>query len=621
MQSGDGSGDLCFCVVSLLASRAQASPAAPAVVCGQHSITYAEFGVRSTALARYLRSMGATRGSIVGLLTSRSIAHAVGAAGIMKAGAAYLPLQPGDPARRVEFQLEDAGAELIVTAEGWAASLGDTSRRIVSLAPDGSLIEKGQKHPEFVADVKVDDLAYVIYTSGSTGEPKGVEITHGNLLNLIQWHCREFAVTAADRASQISSVGVDAAVWELWPYLAAGASVHVAEDTVVKDPQALRDWLVAKKITISFVPTPMAERLMELRWPSNASLRRLLTGGDILRSYPSPEVPFEVVNNYGPTECTVVATSAAVATHGSRPPLPPIGRPIANTQLHILDEEMRPVATGEAGEIWISGTGVGRGYRNRSGLTSERFGTNPFSSKDGNRIYRTGDRGRVLADGQISFLGRVDNQIKIRGFRIEPGEIEAALNEHSAVQQSAVTCLETVSGEKRLVAHVVVQAASAISSSELQRFVGERLPEHMIPTAFVRLARMPLLPSGKIDRGGLASPGPHNALLECSQRAARTVTERRLQEMVSLALKVDRVGMEDNFFMLGGHSLLAAQLMARVRDAFGVEIGLRFLFEFPTISAVAKEIERILCLRVQAMTDEEAQCFLDNDLSEAREGA
>jgi amino acid adenylation domain-containing protein len=568
-----------------------------------------------------LGGIGATHRSIVGLLANRSIAHAIGAAGIMKAGAAYLPLQPGDPARRVDFQLDNAGAELVVTAESWASSMSDTSRRIVSLAPDGSLIETGPKHPEFVSDVKIDDLAYLIYTSGSTGAPKGVEITHGNLLNLIGWHCREFAVTAADRASQISSVGVDAAVWELWPYLAAGASVHVAEDTVVKDPQALRDWLVGEKITISFVPTPMAERLMELRWPSNTSLRVLLTGGDILHSYPSPELPFAVVNNYGPTECSVVATSAAVATHGSRPPLPPIGRPIANTELHILDEEMRPVATGEAGEIWISGSGVGRGYRNRSGLTSERCGTDPFGSKDGNRIYRTGDRGRVLADGQISFLGRVDNQIKIRGFRIEPAEIEAALNEHPAIQQSVVTCPETVSGEKRLIAHVALEAASAISSSELQKFLGERLPEHMIPTAFVRLARMPLLPSGKIDRSGLASPGPHNALPECSQRAARTATERRLQEIVSLVLKADRVGMEDNFFLLGGHSLLAAQLMARVRDAFGVEIGLRFLFEFPTISAVAKEIERILCLRVEAMTEEEAQCLLDNELSEARRGA
>ncbi len=215
----------------------------------------------------------------------------------------------------------------------------------------------------------------------------------------------------------------------------------------------------------------------------------------------------------------------------------------------------------------------------------------------------------------------MDNQIKIRGFRIEPGEVEAALNEHPAVQQSVVTCLETVSGEQRLIAHVVVQAAPAISSSELQKFVGERLPEHMIPTAFVPLAPLPLLQSGKIDRSGLQPPGPHNTLPERSQRAARTATERRLEELVCGVLKVDRVGVEDNFFMLGGHSLLAAQLMARVRDAFGVEIGLRFLFESPTITEVAKEIERIVRLKVQAMTDDEAQCLLDKELSAADEGA
>jgi amino acid adenylation domain-containing protein len=594
----------------LIDACAGSDPTADAVVFGQHVISYAELEARAAALARHLPSLGATRGSVIGLLAARSIAYVVGALGIMKAGGAYLPLQLGEPDRRVDFQLDHAGTELVVAEESLAGWGGSSSRTIVRLAQDGSL-SKNEPTRSVSLSVTSEDLAYVIYTSGSTGPPKGVEVTHGNLLHLVRWHGQAFDVSAADRASLVSSIGVDAAVWELWPYLAAGATVHITDDSVAKDPEALRDWLIAEKITISFAPTPMAERLMELRWPPKTDLRILLTGGDVLHSYPSPDLPFQAVNNYGPTECTVVATSATLNGRDPGHGLPPIGRPIADTRIYVLDQEMRAVPHGEVGELWIGGAGVARGYRNRPGLTAERFMSDPFGGRNGARVYRTGDYGRILPNSQIAFMGRKDEQVKVRGFRVEPGEVEYFLTQHPAVEQSAVSLMEVAPGDKRLIAHITIQAEQAPSSTELQAFLAEYLAEHMIPSGFVQLAKFPLLPSGKIDRSALPSPDLLNALADQSHVAARTITEKRLQEIVSSLLKTENVNVSGNFFMLGGHSLLAAQLIARVRDVFGIEIGLRFLFEYPTVTAIAEEIERIVLLKVAAMTDEQAQQALE----------
>jgi amino acid adenylation domain-containing protein len=607
-------------VVSLIGACAASDATADAIVFGKHVIGYAELEARAAALARHLQSLGAMRGSVIGLLAVRSIAYVVGALGIMKVGAAYLPLQVGEPERRADFQLDGAGTELVVAEESWAGSGGSSPRTIVRLAQDGSL-SKNEETRSISRSVTSEDLAYVIYTSGSTGQPKGVEVTHRNLLHLIRWHRHAFDVTAADRASLVSSTAVDAAVWELWPYLAAGATVHIPDNVVAKDPEALRDWLIAEKITISFAPAPMAERLMELRWPPKTDLRILLTGGDVLHSYPPPDLPFKVVNNYGPTECTVVATSAALNARDPGHGLPPIGKPIADTRIYILDQGMRPVPHGEVGEIWIGGAGVARGYRNRPGLTAERFMSDPFCGGDGARVYGTGDYGRILPDGQIAFMGRKDEQVKVRGFRVEPGEVEYFLNQHPAVKQSAVSLIEVAPGNKRLIAHLTIKTEQAPSFNELQAFLGEHLAEHMIPSGFVQLAKFPLLPSGKIDRGALPPPDLLNALADQSHVAASTITEKRLQEIVSSLLKTKSVSVSDNFFMLGGHSLLAAQLIARVRDAFGIEIGLRFLFEYPTVTAIAREIERIVLLNVAAMTDEQARQALERDWAVARESS
>jgi amino acid adenylation domain-containing protein len=610
-----------YCLASLWTLESGVTPNRLAVAYGQSTVTYAELDARATALACRLSQEGAIRGSLVGLLADRSIAHIVGALGILKAGAAYLPLQPADPERRLNFELSDAGAELIVVAESCARTTGGVqARRILLLRPDGTLPRSRASRGHF-SGAEPEDLAYVIYTSGSTGRPKAVEVTHANLRNLICWHHHAFHVTAADRASWVSSVGVDASVWELWPYLAAGASVHIAEDTVAKDAEALRDWLIAERITISFAPTPLAERLMELKWPSKTELRILLTGGDTLHSYPAPNLPFQVVNNYGPTECTVVATSAPLTTSRHGTGLPPIGKPISNTRIFILDRQMKPVGSSEEGEIWIGGAGVARGYRHRPEMTAESFRPNPLAGEPGERVYRTGDRGRWLPDGQIAFLGRTDKQIKIRGFRVEPGEIEFLLDQHPAVEQSSVNLWEPVPGEKRLIAHVVLKKdARRPSSQELQAFLGEHLPEYSVPVGFVGIRKLPLLESGKIDRSALRPPGPQNRLSEDSFARAETILERKVEEIASSLLGGETVSVEDNFFMRGGHSLLATQLIARVRDVFGVDISLRFLFEFPTVRAIAAEIERIVRLKLQAMTDEEAQYFLDHAFALVREG-
>jgi amino acid adenylation domain-containing protein len=581
-----------LCAPALVSRRARLIPTAAAVTSGAQTITYEVLEARSNALGAHLRSLGVARDVVVGLCMQRSVAFVVGALGIMKAGGAYLPLDPSHPADRLAFQLDDAGGAVIVSAESGAARAGAMSRRIVPLADDGTLLDEPGLGPA-QAEVRPEDLAYVIYTSGSTGRPKGVEITHAGLANLIEWHCAAFAVTENDRASHLAAVSFDAAVWELWPYLAVGASVHVGDDTVSRDPAALKAWLLAEGITIGFVPTPTAERLMEFSWPPETPLKIVLTGADRLRTYAPPAMPFHLVNNYGPTECTVVATSGVVPVSHDRHGLPPIGYPIANATVYVVDDGGRLVPPGEEGEIWIGGRGVARGYRNLAALTAEKFLPNPFDPADGGRVYRTGDLGRVLPDGQIAFVGRIDEQIKIRGFRVEPGEVETVLDEHPAVRESAVVVRDVGGGNWALCAYVVPAAGTGVSAGELRGFAAKRLPEYMIPTTFAALTALPLNASGKIDRSALRSGALGDALRDVPYALPTTMTEDRLVRIVGLVLNLDRVSVDDDFFQLGGHSLLGTQLIARLYETFGVNVGLRALFGSPTIAALAAEVDRL----------------------------
>ena len=575
----------------LVARRAAENPEALAVSAGAEILSYGELDNRANRLAWYLRSLGVGTDVVVGLCLPRCLNMVVGTLGILKAGGAYVPMDPAWPPDRVAFVLEEAQSPAVITNASLVRQIPLGKQVIVDLAAPQL---RAQSEGPPVAKIRGDDLAYVIYTSGSTGQPKGVEISHGGLANLASWHRQAFSVTSADRASHLAGLSFDAAVWELWPYLAAGASVHLVDELARNSAELLQDWLVAHKITISFVPTPLAEDLLRVKWPPNTALRIMLTGGDTLHHYPPASLPFVLVNNYGPTECTVVATSGAIPPDGHDGTLPPIGRPIVNTHIYVLDEQLLPVAPGTVGEIYIAGAGLARGYRNQPDLTAQKFVSDPFSPKPGGRLYRTGDLARLLPDGQITFVGRVDEQIKIRGFRIEPNEIVCALNQHPVVRESVVLAREDSSGDKRLVAYLVLEPDSDVTPKSLRSHLRSRLPEYMLPSAFVRLEAFPLTPNGKIDRVALPAPDPANTLHEELSEDPPTRTQQRVIEILAALLGHEKIGLRDDFFLLGGHSLLAAQLIARVRETFRVELALRMVFDAPTVVALAEEIERLV---------------------------
>jgi amino acid adenylation domain-containing protein len=574
-------------VAESVASQASLKPEATALASASAVLTYRDLEERANALAAHLRDLGVGPDVVVGLCAPRSPGMIVGALGILKAGGAYLPMDPTNPAARLAFMLHDAKTSLVVAEQSAKDRLPQGEYQIIDLDGAGSTqLSTGPRET-----VTPENLAYVIYTSGSTGRPKGVEISHRSLLNLVEWHQRTFHVSPADRASQVAKVGFDAAVWEIWPYLTAGASLHIPEDETVNDSESLLDWLLTQRITKSFIPTPMAERLLTMRWPSNASLRIMLTGADILHVSPPPGLPFELVNNYGPTECTVVTTSGPVPPNGQADRLPPIGRPIANTQVYILNESGKQAAEGEEGELYIGGAGLARGYRNRPELTAERFVPNPF--KAGEQLFRTGDRVKILPDRQIAFLGRMDEQVKVRGYRVEPNEVAAALNAHPDVMQSVVVGREFAPGDNRLIGYLVSAADFTPTPTDLRQFLAARLPDYMVPSAFVTLDALPLTPNGKVDRDALPIPDETNTLRDNTHTLPRTETEKTVAAILTRLLGLERVDVHENFFSLGGHSLLGAQLVARVRAAFGVEMPLRVLFEAPTVAGLSAEIDHL----------------------------
>jgi amino acid adenylation domain-containing protein len=574
-------------VPQALASQTADSPDSLAVIDATLTLTYRELDRRAGLLADALRAFDVGPDTVVGICLDRSAAFVVAALGVLQAGAAYLPLDPATPPERLAFMLHDAAPRVTITdprIDGRLPSAPSPRLDVYEAmaCPGEPTIRHGLP--------KQEHLAYMIYTSGSTGRPKGVEVTHGSLANLVAWHRRAFEVTGDDRAPLYASPAFDAVVWEIWPYLVSGASVHVVPDAVRTDPDALRDWLVAQSITIGFVPTPIAERLIGLSWPLWTPLRTLLTGADTLHRYPPEGLPFTLVNNYGPTECTVVATSGRVEPERLGETLPTIGHPIDNVEVVILDEAMRPAPPGASGELYIGGAGLARGYHGRPDLTAERFVPHP--DEPGARLYRTGDRGRLLADGRVAFLGRVDDQVKIRGYRVEPDEIAAALGAQPGVAACAVVARDDEGGDRRLVAYLVPAAGTSLARDALVTALRRSLPDYMVPATFVTLPALPLTANGKVDRAALPAPDATNTVRDDDVVAPRTEVETELAAIVSSLLGVDEVSVQDNFFLLGGHSLLGTQLVVRVRDTFGVELSLRTLFDAPTIADLAAEIER-----------------------------
>ncbi|SDI21682.1 amino acid adenylation domain-containing protein [Pseudomonas sp. BS3767] len=569
-------------VHQLFEQQAQQQPQALALVCGDERVTYAELNERSNQVAHALLSLGIALDDRVAICVERSVEMVVGLLGILKAGAAYVPLDPGYPPERLRYMLEDSAPVAVLVQRTTRELLGALAMPVLDLQSVNRAAEAW--HDRVLPTVAPQHLAYVIYTSGSTGQPKGVMIEHRNLVNLVAWHCEAFGLTHRKRVSSVAGVGFDACVWELWPALCVGASLSLLPGQALgNDVDALLGWWRRQDLDVSFLPTPIAE-IAFAQGIEPASLQTLLIGGDRLRQFPNPDSRVALINNYGPTETTVVATSGLIDATQS---VLHIGRPIANTQVYLLDAHGQPVPIGVSGEIYIGGAGVARGYLNRPELTAERFLDDPFSAETAARMYRTGDLGRWLADGNIEYLGRNDDQVKLRGVRIELGEIEAQLRQIADIRDAVVIAQEDTPGEKRLTAYYTMQeAAQAMTAQTLRAALQARLPEYMVPAAYVKVSEWPLTPNGKLDRRALPAP-EDDAYASRDYEAPAGEVERALAEIWQELLGVDRAGRNDHFFELGGHSLLAMRLISLVRQRLNVELELAALFANPQLEALA----------------------------------
>ena len=562
-------------------------PHAIALSYGDRQVTYEQLVHQANQFAGYLVRLGLEPGDTVAICMERSFDWIVAALGVMQAGAAYLPLDIAWPDSRLQFAVADSGATFLVARTPLLDRLQSKSRGI-DPSRDAVLISNTPELAHNIPDP--ESLAYVIYTSGSTGVPKGVEITHGNLAHLTRWHRDAFAVTPQDRTSHLAGLGFDATSWEIWPNLAAGTTVCIADDSVRSAPELLLEWIVQRRVTIAFVPTVLAARMIEMTWPAETALRLLLTGGDVLHRGPTVQLPFEVVNNYGPTECTVVSTSTTIKV-GSRG-VPPIGRPITGASIYLLDENRIQVPDGELGEIYIGGEGVGRGYRNLPDATELSFLPDPFRDVPNARMYRTGDRGIRRPDGEIEFHGRLDRQTKIRGQRLELDEIGTVLSRHSSIDLAIAVSKVANDDENYLVAYVHLKAgASAPTVNELRMFLLARLPDYMVPSVYVRLQTVPLSRNGKLDLKMLEEPTEANRLEKATEKAPSTPIEAKLLAIARNLLKNEMVRPTDNFFLAGGHSLLGMQFLMRVKNTFAVDLTVQQLFEAPTVEQLAVLIE------------------------------
>ena len=583
------------CIHSLFEEQAAKTPDAFAVVFEDRQLTYKELNQRANQLAHYLRVMGVKPEILVGICVERSIEMVVGLLGVLKAGGVYVPLDPSYPTERLEFMLQDAQPRVLLTQRRLVESLPEHTAQIVCLDSDwGAIANESRKN--LVREAQADNLAYIIYTSGSTGQPKGVMNTHRGIGNRLSWMQEAYQLTTVERVLQKTPFSFDVSVWEFfWP-LITGASLIVAKPGGHQDTTYLVKQIAQHKITtLHFVPSMLQVFLEEPNLKENCrSLKRVICSGEALpfelQQRFFTNLDCELHNLYGPTEAAIDVTSWQCQPTSNYRKVP-IGRPISNTQIYILDRHLQPVPIGVPGELYIAGVGLARGYLNRPELTQQKFIPNPFSDEPGARLYKTGDEARYLPDGNIEFLGRLDNQVKIRGFRIELEEIENVLGSHPKIKETVVVAHEDVPGGKRLVAYVVVNQDSDNISTRLRSYLKQKLPDYMVPSAFITLETMPLTLNGKINRRALPAFNSDSRQLETDFVAPRTPTEELLTGIWAEVLGIEQVGVHDNFFDLGGHSLLATKVVSRVRETFSVELPVHRLFEFPTIVDLAKSLE------------------------------
>ncbi|MGH7833024.1 MAG: amino acid adenylation domain-containing protein [Candidatus Binatia bacterium] len=579
--------------------QAQRMPEATAVVCEAEKLTYGELNARANRLARFLIRQGVGPETLVGICVERSIEMVVGILAILKSGAAYVPLDPEYPKARLGYIVNQSGIDRLITKERWLDHCPGFPGQTICLDRDATQFgREKEKDPSVAPDP--DNLAYVIYTSGSTGKPKGVLGFHRGVVNYFSYLMQTYNLDAADVVLQVPSLSFDASIRDLLGPLAAGARIVIMNDSQAKEPAALLSYIKERGVTciLSIVPTLLNELLAVGSGGHrlNNSVRLILVSGEALSKAACLKARQVfgantlLVNQYGPTECTLTSSYHLIDGRNGDWDIAPLGQPIPNARMCLLDNHLNLVPTGVSGEICIGGAGLTRGYLNSPDLTAERFIPDPFSVEAGSRLYKTGDIGRYRSDGKIDFLGRVDHQVKVRGFRIEPGEIEASIREHPSVKEAAVVARDDKLGNPRLAAYIVPLGTSALGHAEMARFLKERLPAYMVPSLFVFMDKIPLSPNGKIDRRALPDPvlpDPPRKL----GAAPRTPLEKTVAEIWRDVLGVKDLSIDDDFFELGGHSLQATQVVSRLRGKLAVRLSLRRLFEAPTLGGLARCIE------------------------------
>jgi len=581
------------CIDELFEAQAEQTPSAPAMFCGRHRLTYQNLNRRANQLAHHLRALGVTRETLVGVCVERSLDMIVALLGILKAGGAYVPLDPAYPAKRLAFMIEDSGVRIVVSQEHLAGRLPDLDHVVCVDRDRPSLNTLGSENPPRITSA--DDAAYVIYTSGTTGQPKGVIGLHRGAVNRFAWMWRTFPFDPDDVCCQKTSLNFVDSVAEIFVPLLHGVPAVIVPDETAKDPPGLVHALATSGVTrLVLVPSLLRDILAldDLRGRL-AKLKICVSSGealsiDLCRRFYERLPEAILLNLYGSTE---VAADVSYFDTSFMPPdatAVPLGRPIDNTQIYIVDENLQAVPAGVAGELYVAGDGLARGYLNRPDLTDERFVPNPHADVPGALMYKTGDLGRYLPDGNIEFLGRLDRQVKIRGFRVELDSVEAHVAAHPDVAQAAVVALGDDPSDVRLVAYVVLRNPATPSVAHLRGFCRDRLPEHMVPSAFVALYALPLTPSGKIDYISLPAPEPERSdMVAGSYIAPRTAIEHELVAIWEETLGVKQIGITDDFFELGGHSLLAVRVSAQIEKLYGRRLAVSVLAKAPTVERLA----------------------------------
>ncbi len=619
------------CLHELFEEQVARTPQLPALEFAGSTLTYQELNQRANQVAHYLHSLGVDSEIPVGICMERSIEQMVGILGILKAGGYYVPLDPSSPEERLTWMLADAQIKICLTQTSLQAHLPVDVHSICLDTPGERLAEMPSTSP--MQQIDRNNLAYAIYTSGSTGKPKGVLISHRSIVNHSLAIAQHFAFQSSDRVLQFSSLSFDAAGEELYPTWLSGATLVLRPEYLPASAQSLYHFIEHERLTILDLPTAFWHQwvasIVATPLPLPASLRLVIVGGERVQAAHYRQwiehvgSQIEWSNTYGPTETTITAllyhpTDVLADPHGDKAP---IGRPIANMQVYLLDPQLQPVPRGAVGEIYLGGVGLARAYLHQPDLTAERFINNPYG-QPGKRLYRTGDLARYLSDGFLHYIGRSDQQVKIRGYRIEPGEIENVLLQHPEIEECIVQTHEDTLAEISLVAYIVGIQPSSLSSREVRQFLQGHLPEYMVPTSYVFLESFPVTTSGKIDRRALPAP------LRNRDGSAETYTQPRtpLEEIIagiwSSVLAVEQVGIHDNFFDIGGHSLLATQVIVRLQNLFSIDLPLRRIFEYPTTASLAEamlkneherelvEATALLLLSVVDLSDEEAEALL-----------